>query len=315
MPIISPKEVLAALEAGMKEGGYDEFSNRIAVNPKMFGDIVFFALKHRYPQWSFVRVDDLRFKVSADADHGMTLKLHRFFSMLSPHNAESCLRATARVIADYDLQIASLADRPSHDMTMDQVVPLLKSREAVERSNAEMSRDSKAPNNRFATWEVVEGVMASAAFDTPDKFVFLTSREMEKLGVGIDEVREAAVANVRRLMADMELLDFDDPLVPEEGGVAVLGKIGGFASSILMVDEFWEKQIELCGEPLNILPRATDEILVWRSSDMESTAGIFLALLSGDEKAMLPGKVFVYGGDGLHVFEPDSRHETVARIH
>lgn len=83
-----------------------------------------------------------------------------------------------------------------------------------------------------------------------------------------------------------------------------------------MVDDFWRRQVELCGEPLCILARDTDEILVWRSSHLEDGMAIIGALAMGAEKSILPATVFFHDGDELRALAPDSLpDERVARYH
>jgi hypothetical protein len=49
LPNISPEQAVAALMTGLKEGGYREFSRNIALDAKMFGDIVFYGIKSLFP--------------------------------------------------------------------------------------------------------------------------------------------------------------------------------------------------------------------------------------------------------------------------
>jgi hypothetical protein len=319
MPNISPEEAVAALRTGLEEGGYAEFSGRIASDAKMFGDVVFHGLKSLFPGTTFERIDDLQFSAFGDEDKKRVanVRLGRHFNMLDRFSGAKCFEVTARAIADYETFVRQIVDgeRPEDQKTLDNVVALIKHRQQVEGNNAEMARKDSG-ERRMASWQVVGDVMATAAFDLPTHYQFLTSQELAELDVGVDDIRDVAIVNIRRMMDEIGLLGHDDPLVPDDGGVLALGQIGGLASSIVLVDEFWKRQVELCGEPLCILLRETDEILVWRSSDLESGLGIMGALAIGAEKSILPGTLFFHDGEELRTLGPDDlENETVARPH
>jgi hypothetical protein len=319
MPNISPEEAVAALRTGLEEGGYAEFSVKIARDARMFGDVVFHGLKSLFPGTTFERIDDLQFSAFGDEDKERVanVRLGRHFNMLDRFSGAKCLEVTARTIADYETFVRQMVDgeRPEDHRTLDNVVALIKHRSQVEGNNAEMARKDLGDRS-MASWQVVGDVMATAAFDLPTQYQFLTSRELDELGVGGDDIRDVAIVNIRRMMDEIGLLEHDEPLVPEEGGVAALGHIGGLASSIILVDEFWKRQVELCGEPLCILLRETDELLVWRSSDLENSVGIMAALAIGAEKSILPGSLFFHDGEELRTLGADDiENERVARPH
>lgn len=322
MPDISPEQALAALHAGLAKGGHGEFTTEIARNPRMFGDVVLYGLQSLFPETRFTREGDLEFTAygSGEGEDQLRarLRLGRRFTMLDRFSVEKCLTVTTLTIAEFEEQLSDAFDddRRPVEGTLDDVVALLKHRRLVEKNNAEMARRPSLGPRTMASWEVGGDVWATAAFDLPSQFQFLTTKELGDLGASIDDVREAAVANIARKMDEVGLLGLEEPLVPEDGGVAALGKIGGLASSILLVDDFWRRQVELCGEPLCILARETDEILVWRSSDLENAVAVMGALAMGAEKSVLPSTIFFHDGEELRILAPDSLpNEAVARYH
>lgn len=320
MPNITRKQAEAAIELALKESGHGQFSTKIARDPAMFTDIVFHAIKSLFPQMTFKRDEDLHFSSVAEDDETRTanVRLARHFRMLNPFSMEECFETTARAIADYEVIIGQLSTEVVSDegRTLDRVVPLVKLRSQVENNNQEMATREASFGHRMASWQVTPDVVATAAFDLPTHYQFLTTKELEDMGVGIVEAKEAALANIRSAMEAVGLLDLDDPIVPEEGGIVCLGQIGGLASSIVLVDEFWRAQVEVCGEPLCILLRETDEILIWRASDIENGMQVMAALVVGAERTILPGILLSHDGENLRELGRDElQHENVARFH
>lgn len=303
--MLTPEEAITAMKIGLSRAGLSMFDMVVARSPRLFGDVVFTAVCSTVDGLTFERTDDLRFTVrrgEAGAKDAVTgdIKLHRFYNALHGIDIAQCYVHTARTISDcVGMCHRILGETGPKQGSAENIVPLLKMRDQVDRNNADIAQLPEEKRHPLLFWGLADSVIAMPTFDMPDQFQFITTQSLASLQMTEQQVRETAMANMLRMVMETGLGDLDEPLVPSGSGFGALDGVGGITSSIVMADAFWKKQVELTGCSLYLVCEGTDRLIVARQDDRQTALALRAMLMVKEIASILPNTVFIHGRDGL----------------
>jgi uncharacterized protein YtpQ (UPF0354 family) len=202
-----------------------------------------------------------------------------------------------RQIASIDMD-TGVVTNPNQSIA--KIVPLLKSDAMIKGMDQSFIKQGLPDEDSFKLlhWPVVGRVRFVAAFDTPDNFQFMHRFDADELGITPDEARDHALSNFRATAMRIKMrTDYTKPVVS-------IDRIGGIASSLLLLPEFWEKEAIKARDELVIHATDYDTLLVARKSDKQALARLVGTALSGVvESIFSPPLIFVYDKDGLRLLE------------
>jgi hypothetical protein len=178
------------------------------------------------------------------------------------------------------------------------IVPLLKTADMLE-TMVDTSDIPDAEPTRMIWWPVTGNVVGVPALDAPDKFLFVSERIAEMAKKEPAAFVEAAMHNLRvRYKRWKYKTDYDR-------GPQRVAKFGGFASSLIMLTDFLEKERSKAGDDLVIHLVHYDCMLILRKSD---TAALAATLLETRVLRSVPSvfdeSTFVYDSAGLRLISP-----------
>ncbi|MBY3155490.1 hypothetical protein HFO56_24490 [Rhizobium laguerreae] len=184
--------------------------------------------------------------------------------------------------------------------TLSKIVPLLKSDVMIHGMELSFVKQG-LPNEeryRLLSWPVLDRVRVVPAFDTPDNFQFMHRFNADELGITPEEVHDHALANFRTTAKRIKIRsDYTKPIV-------VIDRIGGIASSLLLLPEFWEKEAVKAKDELVIHVAEYDTLLVARKSDRQAAARLIGMAYSGSVASVFsPPILFVFDRNGLRVLQ------------
>jgi uncharacterized protein YtpQ (UPF0354 family) len=166
---------------------------------------------------------------------------------------------------------------------------------------AETREAAKASGARKAAENVYEAFTAELvivyAEDTPRNIRYLTADEIARLGVKKEELRALAVANLRNLIARMEL-----HTGPQ---VSMITAGGDYEASLLLFDDLWSGgKLQVEGEIVVAIP-ARDMLLFTGSKQRGGVAKLrqMTAAISSKASYRLTDRLFVYRGGRFQSYE------------
>ena len=168
------------------------------------------------------------------------------------------------------------------------IVPVVKDRPWLDEMRRALAERGAKDIPDHACDDLNADLIIVYAEDTPSSIRYLTSGDVEELGVERDELRTLACANLKRLLPEIERHG--------AGGVYMLTAGGNYEASLLLIDSVWAPgQLEVRGETVVAIP-TRDLLLVTGSEDAEGLRKVrSLARQSfGKGPYPLTPKLFVY---------------------
>lgn len=249
---------------------------------------------------------DARLKVNA------FINPRRIFQDIRPDDAEwnkeflrtDGLAFIANAVNEFRRQLAAIdLDKGvinNPNQTVGKIVPLLKTDAMIHGMDQSFIRNGMPDEEqyRLMSWPLIDRVRVVPAFDTPDNFQFMHRFNADELGITPDEVKDHALANFRTMSKRIKIRsDYTKPLV-------VIDRIGGIASSLLLLPEFWEKEAVKAKDELAIHVAEYDTLLVARKGDRHGMARLLHMAYSGSVASVFtPPIIFVFDINGLRVLQ------------
>ncbi|TLX15788.1 hypothetical protein [Rhizobium sp. MHM7A] len=151
------------------------------------------------------------------------------------------------------------AERSIEDLLSD-VVPLLKS-SAYAQGNARVVRQASLNNgldpdlHAKLSWEVNSQVVAFPVVNHEGGYEFITGDKLVPSGLTSKEIEAIAIQNVRSAYEALPPSDYSK-------GSREFSGLGGFASALVVVPEFLEKESAQAGGPLCLLSGDADHLYI-----------------------------------------------------
>ena len=297
-------------------GGHDGFAREIAEKEESFASLLMSILRVSHPElkvWTEDGSNNVCFSDPTLPD-GISVKgfltPSRLFQMLRPddmeYNGRLCrdqfVPHVVNSVAEMHRKLAGMKveggtlRNETHDIA--KAVPLLKSLDMVAGMNASFVKQGLPDEERYrlVTWPFLGRVAYVAAFDTPTNFEFIHGSTVEELGVTRDILRERALENLRSAARRVKFrTDYTKP-------VNEIDRLQGFASSLLLLPEFWEKEATKAKDELVIHVADYDTLMVARKGDRRGLSMLLTLALSGRvESVFNPPVFFVFDKDGMRL--------------
>jgi hypothetical protein len=172
----------------------------------------------------------------------------------------------------------------------DIVFPIIMSRAIFEINETHSGGKSETGESPLVGWRIFDGVVGMMTLDRRSAFQHLFAEHLSILGLNRDEVRILAMRNLRKLYArEKYKFDYNQRLF-EVGGM------NGLASSLLLVDDFWEQQRRKLGDDVVIHLVSREHLVFFRKNDRELLANVIMALLAGQVPNLVEGLLFEFDG-------------------
>jgi hypothetical protein len=299
----------------MNKESFDEA--RIA-EPSGFRDILLALLNVSYPDikaWTEQGDHRILFtdpNLDARLKANAFINPRRIFQDIRPDDAEwnmeflrtDGLPFIANAVSEFRRQMAAIdLDKGginNPNQTIAKIVPLLKTDAMIQGMDQSFVRNGMPDEEqyRLMSWPVIDRVRVVPAFDTPDNFQFMHRFNADELGITPDDVREHALANFRTMSKRIKIRsDYSKPMV-------VIDRIGGIASSLLLLPEFWEKEAVKAKDELVIHVAEYDTLLVARKGDRQGMSRLLSMVYSGGVASVFtPPIIFAFDRNGLRVLQ------------
>jgi uncharacterized protein YtpQ (UPF0354 family) len=143
------------------------------------------------------------------------------------------------------------------------IVPLIKAAipENDHASAIELNGEDALVDDPF-----VANLFIMYAFDLPSLFRFVARRDLERLGISSEGLRELAVSNLRRVLPEIECHG--------EPPVFMLTVGGNLEASLLLIDDLWESLCGLVAGELVAAVPARDVLMFTGNESVEGIAAI-----------------------------------------
>jgi uncharacterized protein YtpQ (UPF0354 family) len=154
------------------------------------------------------------------------------------HAPESREQQVERFLRVFGRLSSSTSELPQRNC----IVPMIK-----DEAYFDVSRKLSKEDAPFANEHLLGDLWIVYAIDTPDSMLTLQKSHLSDLGLEVSELRELAVANLRRILPPVEKHG--------EGPVYMLTAGGDYVASLLLFDDVWaELQHETSGAILAAVP-------------------------------------------------------------
>jgi uncharacterized protein YtpQ (UPF0354 family) len=209
-----------------------------------------------------------------------------------------------KAVEDYHYQLATInfenGSVSNPNQSVSKIVPLLKSDAMINGMEKSFIEQGLPDEDRYKliSWHLVGRVRVIAAFDAPNNFQFMHRYNVEELGITPDQTKDHAIENFRTMAMRIKMRnDYTKPIV-------TIDRIGGIASSLLLLPDFWEKEATKARDELVIYVADYDTLLVARKSDKQGVQKIIgLALSRAIASVFSPPIFFVFDRNGLRLLE------------
>lgn len=197
--------------------------------------------------------------------------------------------AKADVIAKYVATFVQTAQGP-RPLNPEQIVPVIKHRAWLKHVGGSKARSKQVIEDLNADLVVVY------AEDGPENIRYFSAVDLEKAGVQRDQVRELAIANLRRILPPPEAVN--GPLV------SMMTAGGDYVPSLLLLDEIWSGgTLDVEGEIVIAIP--TRDVLLFTGSNNKDGVKKLRELAkktAADGPYSLTDRLFVYRGGKFERF-------------
>ncbi len=145
---------------------------------------------------------------------------------------------------------------------IDRIVPLIRMAESLPESIMTNGVESPIRTQDFLFENLTPDFIIVYAFDFPDSFSWLEAGELQDLGVGLDDLRNLAVDNLRTILKDRIVRRTQD-------GVSLFLADDNYASSLLLLGELWDKEEKSTEGPIIAIVPVRNLIVVSGSQPNE----------------------------------------------
>ncbi|WP_327210571.1 hypothetical protein [Rhizobium leguminosarum] len=294
----------AIVEKALTVIGRSRSDPKIHLSQKVFGDLMFEALRTTFPKHSLTRVDDLSIDFENGDVKGVKGKatLDRLFNTFEGSNPERIWHRLVSILLEIHKMVSAFENSDAlFNPAPDKLVPLLKLRSQVNDWNRESTRLPGMPVGRgqgFLHWPVTGQVVMTVAIDTPDNYTFVTGGHLKTLGIGEDEAKNRAIDNLRAMLAKAK------PRTNYRREIVEINGIGGLASSLILLDDFWQQEALKAKDGLAIFAQDWDNLLVCRLGDRDTCRTLAIAAGIRQIKLIFDGAVFIYDHKGMRQATP-----------
>nr|WP_250808462.1 hypothetical protein [Neorhizobium tomejilense] len=235
-------------------------------------------------------------------------RIHTQINLATEESARSAVvRVVIPHIASYVSDMYSQIDAIKIDgdkvrntsLSLDIVVPLLKTLPMIDGLNESFIRQGVPddPIYKIPHWPFVGPIRFVAAFNRPENFQFVERASMVDLGATEDTLREKALENLRSMARKIKFRTDYRKAVNE------IDRLGGMASSLLLLPEFWEKEAIKARDELVVHASDYDTLLVVRKGDRQAVHSMVAAVVAGQVPSIFPPPaLFVFGTNGMRMF-------------
>lgn len=271
---------------------------------KVFGDLMFESLLICYPNYKLSREDEFTITFEKDDDSKLSGRatLDRLFNTFEGSDPARIWHRLVHILIEIQRMVKAF-DNPEAitNVSGDALVPLLKLREQVAHWNESLQALPGMPvgkSNGFVSWPVAGEVVMTVAIDTADNYAFVAGPQLKEIGLTADEARDRSLENLRKMLAA------NRPKTNYREDVVEMSGVGGLASSLILLDDFWQEEALKAKDALAIFAQDYDNLLVVKRSDRRIAAMVALACATRQVKLIFSGAVFIYNQDGMRQATP-----------
>jgi len=176
-------------------------------------------------------------------------------------------------------QLADHVTREEHEASPDELIVLVRPR--MFQAGDEGSAD------RGLAYELPAGLIATIAVDLPDRYEFPTAARLRRdLGMDDDAIWERAFANL------IERVGLTPPQ-PKPGYLIGITTVVGLASSLLVLEEFWDHPNLASLGDLIVAPVERDELVVVPHDDPRMIQALRNLVRQRDNSQFLSGRLLL----------------------
>jgi hypothetical protein len=294
----------AIIEKALTVIGRSKIDPKIHLSQKVFGDVMFEALRITFPRHTLTRVDDLSIDFETSDTKGVKGKatLDRLFNTFEGSDPNRIWRRLVSILLEIQKMVSAFENADAlFDPPADKLVPLLKLRSQVNNWNEESNRLPGMPVGRgqgFLQWPVTGQVVMTVAIDSPDNYAFVTGAHLKTLGISEEEAKSKALDNLRAMLAKAK------PRTNYRREIVEINDVGGLASSLILLDDFWQQEALKAKDGLAIFVQDWDNLLVCRLGDRDTCRTLAIAAGIRQIKLIFNGAVFIYDHNGMRQATP-----------
>ena len=253
------------------------------LSPDQFTQVVVKAIRQAQPANSVTIKGKLELAIQYPEGKGAVAYLDNAYSkyLSDPAGLEEILQKYIAALAD--MQKKATAKTVAIDRT--RIVPIVKDRHWLAEVRKSLKGGKQAIDNVYEDYN--EELMVIFAEDTDNNINYFSPKDLEKLDIPRDKLRELAIENLRRLLPKPQI---------RAGALASMITVGGdYEASLLLFDDLWANLPAVDGEIVVAVP--TRDLLVFTGSHNQK--GLekireFASTESRESAYRLSDKLFVY---------------------
>lgn len=298
--------------------GKDKFEPSVCETETAFRDLMIALFKVIYPDMKAWTVDDdhrIHFtdpKIDGKVTANGYINPTRMFTQVRPFDPDwnkqfvlvEIIPFIRNGVEEFRRQVAAIdferGVQTNPNQSVSKIVPLLKTDSMIRGMDESFVKQGLPDEERYKLlhWPVIDRVRFVPAFDTPDNFQFMHRFNADELGITPEEARQHALANFRTMAMRIKMRnDYTKPIV-------AIDRIGGIASSLILLPEFWEKEAVKARDELVIHAADYDTLLVARKGDKQGLSQLVNMTFSGAVETIFhPPVIFVFDKNGLRLLE------------
>jgi len=235
------------------------FNHSIKLNIRQFTDRYCDSLRARFPDDRFCIRNESTIEV-IHSGKKITIASDNAFRLYenSPDSLNSIINTY--VLADLD------CFTQHSQLDLNNVVPIIKSREYVENWQAKTSKIGANGTSAPVIEKYNDQLIIAYAVDKKKSITFLTQNDLASLGVSLDSLRGIAINNLNRIL--------DEVKINGENGNFIITAGGNYEASLILDEMLFTKEnIKVKGDFVIGIPNR-DILLITGSQDKEGLAKI-----------------------------------------
>ena len=216
-------------------------------------------LKRMAPDCRFESAGELQLRVSFGEKGSHTVFLDNAYSQYLAHPERR-----DEILEVYIGSLLEALQEETHKIDAERIVPVIKDRgwlEGVKESLLARGADAESLPD-YVSENYNSELAIFFAEDNERNIRYLTEDAFEELQIDRETLRERAIANLRRLVPQIEVMG--------EGGTYMITAGGDYEASLILIDSVWEDgRMEVDGEILVAIP-ARDLLIVSGTGNPEA---------------------------------------------
>lgn len=260
--------------------------------PETFTSTFVTVLQQSAPTLDVRVAAPMELRVKTDKGEGSTVFLGNAYNEYLRDPA-----AMDEIIRRYVASFGAIDDEDYYTLEPSNIVPVIKDRAWLAEMRQSMARMDGELSTQVSEAFNDELVIVYAE-DTPTNTRYFSDSELTKIGLKRDNLRTLAIANLKRILPEIEL--------HEGPQVSMLTAGGDYVASLLLFDELWTQgRLKVDGEIVVAVP-SRDVLLLTGSRNREGLETL-QAMASEAVKSnsyRLTDRLFVYRGGKFEVFRP-----------